>query len=347
MKVTVNTAAPRRRRALRSVVCLLALAAVVAQTGCGSPETGDDTGSTDAKLRIGVMPKLVGIDYFNACEVGARQAAEELGVELIWDGPITNDVTRQAEMLDTWIARRLDAICVAPNDPHALAPTLRRARERSIRVLTWDADSDADSRDAFVNMATYDAIAEALVDDMGRQIGGAGQVAIVTGSLTAANQNAWMERMRRHRAAAWPDMEIVTVRPSEEDQQLAFQVSQDLMKAYPGLRGLFAITSVAFPGAAEAVRQGGRGGDVAVVGLATPNAMRPYVKDGTVESVLLWNPVDLGYLTVHAATRLVRDGALPASLPAGRLGTVAVADGEVLLGPPMRFTADNIDDFDF
>jgi len=304
-------------------------------------------GEEPATMRLGVMPKLVGIDYFNACERGAREAAAELGVELVYDGPLTNDVTRQAEMIDTWIARRFDAIAVAPNDPHALSPTLKRAMERGIAVLTWDADSDADSRHYFVNQATYEDIGYALVDIMAQQIGGSGEVATVTGSLTAANQNIWMEWMDRRLEAAYPQMRLVTVRPSEEDQQLAFQVAQDLLKAYPGLAGIFAITSVALPGAAEALRQSGAAGRVALTGLATPNSMRQYVKDGTVETVLLWNPVDLGYLTVRAAARLAEGGPLPEQLEAGRLGPVQVRGQEVLLGEPLRFTRANIDEFDF
>ena len=126
-----------------------------------------------------------------------------------------------------------------------------------------------------------------------------------------------------------------------------FRVTQDLLRAYPNLAGIFGITSVALPGAAEAIRQSGYAGKVAVTGLSTPNSMRQYVEDGTVRTFLLWSPVDLGYLTVHAAKKLIDDGALPAMFEAGRLGTIEVRDREVLLGPPIRFTKDNIDGFDF
>jgi rhamnose ABC transporter rhamnose-binding protein len=308
--------------------------------GCGGRE--EAAGPT-----IGLMPKLVGIDYFNACEKGAREAADELGVNLVFDGPIVNDVARQAEMLDTWILREMDAIAVAPNDPHALAPSLEKAMAAGIPVLTWDADSDEESRAYFVNQATYRDIGFGLVDVMAEEIGGTGEVAIVTGSLTAANQNIWMEWMRQRVDAQYPGMDIVTVKPSEEDQQLAFQVTQDLLKAYPNLEGIFGITSVALPGAAEAVRQSGYAGKVAVTGLSTPNSMRQYVEDGTVKTFLLWSPVDLGYLTVYAAKKLVDDGELPERFEAGRLGTIEVMEREVLLGPPIRFTKDNIGDFDF
>lgn len=308
-------------------------------TACSAPEK--------QTLTIGVMPKLVGIDYFNACEKGAQEAAKELGVTVVYDGPITNDVTKQAEMIDTWITRQMDVITVAPNDPHALAPTLKKAMQKGIKVLTYDADSDPDSRDFFVNQATYQGIGFALVDIMAKEVGNSGDIAIITGSLTAANQNIWMEWMRKRQADKYPNLNIVTVKPSEEDQQLAFQVAQDLIKAYPNLKGIWGITSVAFPGAARAVRESGYGGKIAVVGLSTPNSMREYIKDGTVKTVLLWNPVDLGYLTVYAAKKLHDEGALPESFTAGRLGTIKRNGREILLGPPMQFTQDNIDNFNF
>lgn len=298
-------------------------------------------------LTIGVMPKLVGIDYFNACEKGALEAAGELGVTVVYDGPITNDVTKQAEMIDTWITRRMGVITVAPNDPHALAPTLKKAMQKGIKVLTYDADSDSDSRHFFVNQATYEGIGYALVDIMAEETGNGGDVAIITGSLTAANQNLWMEWMRKRQTEKYPNLNLVTVKPSEEDQQIAFQVAQDLIKAYPNLKGIWGITSVAFPGAARAVRESGYAGKIAVVGLSTPSSMREYVKDGTVKTVLLWNPVDLGYLTVYAAKKLHDEGALPLEFEAGRLGTIKRNGQEILLGPPMRFTKENIDKFNF
>ena len=326
---------------------LLALGALAVSLAVSCGPAGQGSAPDAGTLTIGVMPKLVGIDYFNACERGAREAAGELGVELTYDGPVTNDVTKQAEMLDAWITRRFDVIAVAPNDPHALAPTLKRAAAQGLAVLTWDADSDEDSRAYFVNQAPFREFGYALVEVMAEQIGGAGEVAIVTGSLTAANQNAWMEHMREAVSESYPGIEIVAVQPSEEDQQLAFQVTQDLLKAHPALKGIFGITTVAAPGAAEAVRQAGRSGEVAVTGVSTPNQMRPYVEDGTVKEFVLWNPVDLGYLTVYAGKVLRDTGTLPPTFEAGRLGHVTVSGTEVLLGAPVRFHKDNVAHFDF
>lgn len=314
---------------------------------CAAPDADAPDARARTPLTVGVMPKLIGIDYFNACERGAMEAGAELGVRVVYDGPIVNDVTKQAEMLDVWITRGFEVIAVAPNDPQALAPTLTRARSQGIGTLTWDADSDPDSRAYFVNQAPARELARALVEVVADQIGGDGPVAIVTGSLTAANQNIWIEHMREIVAESYSGMQVVDVRASEEDQQLAFRVTQDLLKAHPDLEGIFAMTTVALPGAAEAVRQSGRSGDVALTGVATPNQMRPYVEDGTVKEFVLWSPVDLGYLTVHVAQRLHRDGELPERFEAGRLGAIEVRGDEVVLGPPLRFHAGNIDDFAF
>lgn len=311
----------------------------------GSPSPG-------ARLTIAFMPKLIGIDYFNACQRGAEEATKELGdVELIYDGPTEDKVDDQIRMIDTWVVRRVDAIAVAANDPVAIAPALKRARDAGITVVTYDADADAarSGRQFFINQAGPDAIARALIDEMAAQTGGEGDYAILTSSLTAPNQNEWMRRMEAYRAKTHPKMKIVDVKPSQEDQQVAFQRTSDLLKAHPGLKGVWGISSVAFPGAADAVQKAGKSGKVAVVGLSTPSSMAPFVEKGVVRTVILWNPVDLGYLTVHVARALAKGSLAPgaAEFEAGRLGKKEIRGDEVLLGPPMRFTKENIRQFDF
>jgi rhamnose transport system substrate-binding protein len=309
--------------------------------------TKSDSSAGSKKLTIAVMPKLVGIDYFNAVKKGAEEAAKELGVELIYDGPTNNDVTKQAEMLDTWIARKVDVIAVAPNDPHALAPTLRKAQQRGIKVLTFDSDSDADSRSYFVNQATGESIAQALVDVLASEIGGQGEVAIVSGSMTADNQNTWIKQMKAHIAAKYPNLNVIAIKPSEEDQQLAVQVTQDLVKANPNLKGIFGITSVALPGAALGLEQAGAAGKIALTGLATPKSMKKFVDNGTVKTFVLWSPVDLGYLTVHAGKAIAGGEKLSNPFKAGRLNDVQSSGTEIILGPPTKFTKENISQYDF
>jgi len=175
-----------------------------------------------------------------------------------------------------------------------------------------------------------------------------GEVAIISATATAANQNEWMEYMKKE-LVKYPNLKLLPVEYSEDNQTKAKQIAQDLIKAHPALKGIWAISSAAFPGAAEGIRQAGKGGQVQVTGLSTPNDMKPYVKDGTVKSVVLWNTVDLGYLTIYVADAVARGKykAGDATIKAGRLGEKKVVNEQVLLGDILVFTKDNIDTFDF
>jgi ABC-type sugar transport system substrate-binding protein len=296
-----------------------------------------------------MMPKLVGIGYFNACQRGAKAAAAELDVDLTYDGPATDSVEQQARMIDKWIALGYDAVAVAPNDPERIAPALKRAKDAGLVVLTWDADANPQSsgRTVFVNQASVEAIGNLLVDVLAEGIGGKGKTAIVSSSVTAPNQNAWMAVMKRRLAEKYPAIDVADVVYPEENQSRAREMTRDLLDKHADLVGVWGISSVALPGAAEAVRQAGKTGKVLVTGLSLPSEMRSYVKDGTAPKVVLWSPVDLGYLTVHVAERLAR-GELTAGRHAfGRLQNVRITPGEALLGPPLVFDKDNIDQFDF
>ncbi len=341
------------RKAFRITPILAA--ALLLLVACGkkqTPSAGTSTTNTGAKLVVAVMPKLKGIDYFNAVERGAKEAAQEIGnIDLTYDGPTEGKVDQQIPFIESWTLQKVDVIAVACNDPDAISPALKRAREKGVHVITYDADANAEKsgREFFVNQATFEDIGRALVDEMAAQAGENAKVAIVSSSPTAPNQNAWIAVMKRYMAEKYPKMQIVTIQYPEEDQGRAFSMTQDILKTYPDVKGVFGISSVAFPGAADAVRQAGKSGNVAVVGLSTPKSMREFVKDGTVKTVILWNPVDLGYLTVYVAKAVAVGTLKPGAkeIEAGRLGKVKVEGDQVLLGPPMKFTAENIDRYDF
>ena len=307
--------------------------------------------ATGKVITIGVMPKLKGIAFFNAAEKGAREAGSALGVHVDYDGPVTNDVTLQAQMVETWIAKKYDAIAIAPNDPEAIGPVLAKARKRGIKVIAWDSDARKDARDFFVNQCTPESLAKALMEVLA---GGAGKQAkylTITGSLTAANQNIWMAEMEKVRLSAYPGMTNLSATPkaSQEDQAMATQVAVDSLKAYPSMTGMFGLTTVALPGAAEALRKVGAADRVFLTGVSTPNSMKEYVKDGTVKSFVLWNPIDLGYLAVYVANAAVKGGISPgaSSFSAGRIGEVKVEGDQIILGNPIVFDKNNIDNYDF
>jgi rhamnose transport system substrate-binding protein len=303
------------------------------------------------KLTICLLPKIKGISYFSSCYNGAREAAEELGnVELIYDGPTDGDPKKQAEMIEQWTVDGVDVICVSPNAPDVVANAMKEARQAGVHVITWDADGVAESRSFFVNQATAQAIGEGMVQAMVTDLGGPsveGTVVIISSDATSANQNAWIDSMKP--ALEKTKLKLATIKYPGENASNALADAKDVIKKYPDLKGLFGISSVSFPGSAEAVEQSGKSGQIVVTGLSTPNDMKKFVHAGTVKSVVLWNTVDLGYLTVRVA-EAVATGKLKAgdtSFQAGRLGEKKIAGDHVLLGDIMVFTKDNIDQFDF
>ena len=302
------------------------------------------------QITVFMIPKFVGIRYFDASEKGAQEAAAELGIKLIHRGPTEGSVPKQIELIETAIQAKVDVISVAANDPAALAPALRKAKAAGIKVVTWDADANV--RDIFVNQATFQGIGEAMVESMADQVGKEGEVAIVTTTLTAPNQNAWIAVMKTILAKKYPKIKIVDTRAPGENQQKALEEATDLLKVFPNLKGIWAVGGVPFPGVAEAVKQAGKSGKIAVVGLATPQTMAAYIKDGTVRDTVLWNPIDLGYLSIYAAKATV-DGKAGTgqTFKAGRLGNYKVQADKVsrtiVLGPATIFNKANVDKFNF
>ena len=311
------------------------------------PERGP-TAAASVRPVIAMMPKAKGDPYFVSCRVGAEEAARELGVDLIWDGPTGLDAARQSEMVENWITRGVNVIAVAVENRAAISTSLRKARERGIHVITWDADAEPDARSFFVNQATAEGIGYSLTDEAARLLDGKGDFAVITGALSAANQNEWIAFIKKRIAERYPNLKLATIRPSDDDRDKAFAETQTILRAFPTVKLVMAISAPAVPGAGEAVRQAGRK-DVKVIGLSLPNMNKAYVHDGTVQTVMLWNTANLGYLTVHTGVQLVqgtlRDGAT--SMNAGRLGKIEIRGSEVILGPPLFFRKDNIDQFDF
>lgn len=347
--------ASRLAKALLPLVTAFAATAFGAN---GSYDGGQPTNPRDLKgkkIVLADVPKLIGIGYFAATTKGQAEAAAELTkkglpTEVTTDAPTEAAIQKQIEFIDNAISRGVDGILFAANDPVAISPVLRKALKAGIRVIGYDANSQPDAREWFVQQATPDGIAKALIDSLVAEVGKEADIAIVTSSLTAPNQNAWIAEMKKYIAAQGLKLNIVTILPSEEDQQLAFKATGQIVKAYPNVKGIIGLSSVAFPGAADAITQANLIGKIAVTGLSTPNQMKPFVKSGCVKSVVLWNPVDLGYAAIYAMRAAV-DGKLKpgdTELDAGRLGKLNVINGsEILLGSPFIFNKDNIDKFDF
>lgn len=319
--------------------------------GASAPTANAVTATGSARTSrpvIALMPKAKGDPYFISARIGADSAAKQLGVQLLWDGPTDLDPAKQNEVVEAWITRGVDAIAVSVENKDAISTVLRKARQRGIKVVTWDADAAPDARDFFVNQATPQGIGYALTDGAARVMGESGELAIITASLSAANQNEWIKYIRERLAARYPRITLVAIQPSDGDRDRAFAETQTVLKVHPKVKVIMAIAAPAVPGAAEAVKQSGRT-DVKVTGLSLPNMCRSYIKEGIIDHIILWNTVDLGALAVATADALV-EGRLAkgaTELDAGKLGKYAVVGDEVRLGQPFVFDKSNIDRFNF
>jgi ABC-type sugar transport system substrate-binding protein len=316
---------------------------------------GQPTNAPDLKgkpITLVDVPKLIGIGYFNATSQGMQEAAKELGnVTVTTDGPTQANIDQQITFIDNYIAKGVNGVLFAANDPVAIAPVLKKALGKGIHVIGYDANSTPDAREWFVNQAEFNGIAKAMDDNMAKEIGEDGSFAIVTSTFTTPNQARWIAEMWAYAQPCHPKLHWLETVEAQEDNILSFNQASTLINKYGDqLKGLFGMTSVATPASAEAVTRANQCGKVAVVGLATPNAMKPYVKTGCVKNVVLWNPINLGYAAVYAM-RAVVDGKLKAGdteLDAGKLGKLKVVNGsEILLGPPFVYSTANINDFNF
>ena len=337
---------------LLRVPTLLTLAFVC---GCKpSAPSGDSAaapaaGVSGKPLTIAFMPKSKGNAYFIACRQGAEDAAKELGVKLLYDGPTEPDPAKQNEIVETWITRGVDVIAAACENREGISTALRKARQKGIRVITYDADALPDAREFFVNQATPEGIGNTLMDECARLIGNEGEYAIITASLTAGNMIEWQKAIEKRNAEKFPGLKREALRPCDDLKDKAFSEATAIINANPKVKLIMAICSPAVPGAAEAVKQAGKAGQVKVIGLGLPNENKRYVKEGVTDSVILWKVQDLGYLTIQVA-KAVAEGKLKAgatSFQGGRAGAVEIQGDNILLGKPFIFSKANIDQFDF
>jgi rhamnose transport system substrate-binding protein len=299
---------------------------------------------------IAMLPKLVNIDYFEACRRGAEKTAKELGVTLIYDGPTEASGSEQNKFFDTWIRQNVLAICVAPNQPKTIKRFVEKAQAAGIKVLTWDSDAPESGRDLFVNQVDEKTLGEALIDDLARQMGEEGEWAIAIASLDAANLNTWRRFAEARAKDKYPRLKLVATEVTKEDENAAREKVETLLNAHPNLKGIIAFDSNSVPGACEAVKRAGKIGKVAIVGNSTPNKMRGYIKDGVLQSFYLWDPRALGSLTIALAHRMIRGQPIAEGTDVPGFGKIKLSEADpktVIMAEPIRFTKENIDRFDF
>jgi rhamnose transport system substrate-binding protein len=345
----------------------LLLVTALAVAACGSTKDDESSSSSagstsgeeaksSAEIKKGLktvsIPKQLGNPYEETEHSGVTEALKEIEGSNRVSGPTDASASSQVSIINSAVQRKPDALIIAGNDPNAVAPALKQADRRGVKVVAMDSDVAPDARTVFINQTSAPLIGKGQVELIAKQIGGKGEIAILSATANATNQNTWIKFMKEElKKPAYKDIKLVKVAYGDDDDQKSFQEAQGLLQAYPNLKGIISPTTVGISAAARYLSTSPKKGEVKLTGLGTPNQMRKFVKDGTVEEFALWVPKDVGYLAGYAAAALVSGqitGKEGESFKAGRLGERKIgAQGEIILGPPTGFKKSNIDEFDF
>jgi len=309
------------------------------------------TGTAQAEnLRIALVAKALGIGFFEAANKGAQEAATELGdVEIIYTGPTDTTAEGQIEVINSLIAQRVDAIAISANDTDALVPTLKKAMQRGITVISWDSGVAPAGRQMQLNPSSAPLIGNTIIklaaDHLPPE---GGEVAVLSATTTSTNQNTWIAEMNKV-AGDYPNVKVVGTVYGDDLADKSYREAKGLMQTYPNLRAIIAPTSVGIVAAAQAVTDAGKIGEVNVTGLGLPSEMAGHVKSGASKSFAIWNPIDLGYSATMAAYHLAKGDAKAepgATIPIGRMGEITLDENtEAAMADPFVYDAGNIDQF--
>lgn len=300
------------------------------------------------KYTIALIPQLIGNTYFETSNEWAQRAGEDLGVEVIYTGASTSDPASQSNIVSDMITKGVDCICIAAVDPDALSPVLKKAREAGIKVITWDSDvNETDARDLYVTYCIDQQLGEHLGEELAKYMEGDGQYAIITSLLTVQNNAAWSKYATEYIEKNYPNMERIAYEPCEDDQSKAYSITQNLMTAYPDLKGILGVTTPAPPASAQAVEEAGKSGEIKVVGIVEPSTSREYLKSGAMQEAIIWHPGKLGYLTISAAKALLDGETFTDGQEVPEVGKIIVEDDKVIMDEILDITADTVDEYNF
>ena len=314
--------------------------ATVLMAGAASAET----------VRIALVAKALGIGFFEAAHKGAEEAAKELGdVEIIYTGPTDTTAEGQIEVINSLIAQKVDAIAVSANDTDALVPTLKKAMDRGITVISWDSGVAPEGRQMQLNPSSSALIGNMIIklaaDNLPAEP--VSEVAVLSATTTSTNQNTWIEEMKKVEGN-YPNVKVVGTVYGDDLADKSYREAQGLMQTYPDLKAIIAPTSVGIVAAAQAVTDAGKIGQVNLNGLGLPSEMAGHVKSGASKSFAIWNPIDLGYSATMIANDLIGGAeAKPgAELKMGRMGVVKLDDkNEGAMADPFIYDAKNVEEF--
>ncbi len=327
------------KNVLIGLFCFLLVSPVL--FAAGQQETADD------RLEIATVVKITGIPWFNRMEEGVKQAKSELGIDSYQIGPSDADPAQQVRMVEDLINKGVDAICITPNDAHALEPAFLKAEMKGIKIITHESP-DQNGKDYDVELIDNVKFGRHFWDMLVQYMGDSGQYAIFVGGLTVPLHNLWADEGLKYAAEKYPNLELVVERiPCGEDQELAKQTTLELIKTYPDLKGIIGFGSLGPPGAAQALKEKGLAGKVTVVGTVLPDHAAPYLKEGSMQHGILWDPKDAGFAMSWIAKQVVEGKTIESGMEIPGLGKVEV-DGDVIkVDAVIDITKDNVGSFGF
>ncbi|MEO8261590.1 MAG: rhamnose ABC transporter substrate-binding protein [Pseudolysinimonas sp.] len=341
----------RAKRALTITAAAAAVALVLGGCAAAGGDGGGDAGGSEG-ASITFIPKNLNNPYTNVELRGGEEASEELGLTYNSVGSLEAAADSQIPFIQTEVQNGTQIVALAANDPNAPCAALKEAKDGGAAIITFDSDTDVSCRDLFITQVEEKEVALGQLRQLFDQIGGEGDIAILSAAATASNQNAWIAAMEQE-IADNPDYEwnLVATVYGDDDDNKSFQEAQGLLQSYPNLKGIISPTTVGIAATARYLSTSEYKGKVALVGLGLPPQMKEYIKDGTVTAFALWDPSDIGYLTAYAGKALL-DGTITGAegdtFDAGKLGSYTVGkDGRVVVGSLLEFNADNIDDYDY
>jgi rhamnose transport system substrate-binding protein len=325
-------------------ICLVGVVLLTTASAATSLKTG---------LKVFVIPKNLGNPYFTTADSvksgGALKALKDLKENGTETSGTAATPASQIPAIQAAITKGANALIVSATDAAALCPTLKQAMAKKIAVVTYDSDAPA-CRNVFINQADSKAIGTSEVDLLASQINKTGEIAIVSAAASATNQNAWIAFMKQQ-LKKYPKMKLDSVVYGNDDPTVSTQVTQGLLQQFPNLKGIISPTTVGIAAAAAVLDTAKYRGKIKLTGLGTPNSLRKYVNDGTIEGFELLNPADLGFLAAYAAVNVASGnitGKLGQTFTAGKLGKYKIgAKSTVLLGAPFVFNKTNIAKFHF
>jgi len=300
-------------------------------------------------MRIALVVKALGIGFFEAAAEGAEEAAAELGgVEIIYTGPTDTTAEGQIEVINSLIAQGVDAIAVSANDTDALVPTLKKAMQRGITVISWDSGVAEEGRMVHLNPSSNALIGNMIIKLAADHLPDGGDVAVLSATTTSTNQNIWIEEMTKV-MGNYPGINVVATVYGDDLADKSYREATGLMQSNPDLDAIIAPTSVGIVAAAQAVVDAGKVGEVNVTGLGLPSEMAGAIESGASQSFAIWNPIDLGYSAAMIAHALASGAATAepgAEISIGRVGTITLDDSNAAaMADPFIYDASNIDQF--